>query len=1109
MLLCDIYDKYIFSQAGKSHASQEGENMTRLPAAGPAAIWLFAFISTFFPTFSSAGLDAPHNTSKSVGCLSCHDLASSDENHLPALGYTPIPGDLGDTVANNLCWSCHLDINKVSEQYIVPATHSSLISGRTEFGDWSVECNVCHNQHTQEQPGGKFLRQKINLADIEYAGTTAPQSGTKQVYYAGTVDLADGDTTYNGICEVCHTKTTHFRNDGTGSDQNHTNITGAVGSNCTLACHKHENGFVHVPTEGKGCDDCHNSGSHVTHIENPGIRGPAITCSDCHLLDSLPLFKDGQDLAKTTVCDNCHSPGGSFDGVDSTGGSVGAKDNWYSGVYNGNVLTAGKERWCDGCHDDMPANSKADGSGVSARNVLGDNATYGYYQTGHGNEVTLDCLQCHSSRMRHIDHVYTPVLDVIKTTPNPTNYRFYVGKGLLLPYSGLKVPEIATDTPENFKLCLTCHDQNDLWKATGLPADATTNFRTDYASGTGYNNLHSYNAHLSRGGGCIFCHDPHGTSAPAMTVDSRAGGFRFITENTGDGKYYELTDTGLWNSVADNNGGATTDYPPCASCHGNGVDLSAGAVEPTLAMYQRLYKPLTFSVATDTDGDGVLDVNDNCAGTANPGQADSDGDNVGDACDLCNGTFDASNQDRDRDGVGDACDTCPDDPYNDIDSDGVCVGDGFGYPKIGGNDNCPVNYNPLQEDTDGDGFANACDNCPQHANADQADYDLDGIGDVCDYYCDSFVDVWSNQLGGVINTFNYQLALTPDNIYTTGTTRNALPGSTFLGGTTDITLLKYDKNGNFVKAVEFGASNGASEAGESIAVNESDGSIYVTGRTSGSLPGYTFQAAQDLVLAKFDSDLNLLWAKQYGGASYDAGYSITVAGGHLFIGGWWDFKACLIKLDLDGNIIWIHNIIDEMGSITRGIEFDGDSLYTVTDWHDIMVHKFDLDGNEIWSTTVGTASTEQAGDLAVTSDSVYVTGWTKGGAFPGFSNDEGLIHLLVLKFDISTGDHLNTIQLGNKADVYGHDIDTDTTGKKIYVTGQAGYGGEFFAPIANTDYFIIGLDTDFNLVRQKQDAAYSLAGLYAIGIDPTDNSMYLAGESANRKLLLKEEEGCP
>jgi hypothetical protein len=51
----------------------------------------------------------------------------------------------------------------------------------------------------------------------------------------------------------------------------------------------------------------------------------------------------------------------------------------------------------------------------------------------------------------------------------------------------------------------------------------------------------------------------------------------------------------------------------------------------------------------DTDGDGRIDVADNCPLVANPGQADLDGDGQGDACDA----------DDDGDGVADTADACP------------------------------------------------------------------------------------------------------------------------------------------------------------------------------------------------------------------------------------------------------------------------------------------------------------------------------------------------------------------------------------------------------------------------------------------------------------------
>lgn len=71
----------------------------------------------------------------------------------------------------------------------------------------------------------------------------------------------------------------------------------------------------------------------------------------------------------------------------------------------------------------------------------------------------------------------------------------------------------------------------------------------------------------------------------------------------------------------------------------------------------------------DTDGDGVMNSNDNCPLVRNPSQRDTDGDGAGNACDA---------------------------------------------------------------DDDNDTVADTADNCPLVSNADQADFDLDGIGDACD-----------------------------------------------------------------------------------------------------------------------------------------------------------------------------------------------------------------------------------------------------------------------------------------------------------------------------------------------------------------------------------------
>ncbi len=103
--------------------------------------------------------------------------------------------------------------------------------------------------------------------------------------------------------------------------------------------------------------------------------------------------------------------------------------------------------------------------------------------------------------------------------------------------------------------------------------------------------------------------------------------------------------------------------------------------------------------APDGDGDGVSDAADNCPTAANTNQSDTDTDGQGDACDP----------DDDNDNVPDGEDECAGTPS------GTQVAP----------DGCP--------DPDGDDVStNAGDNCPVDANTDQTDSDHDGLGDVCD-----------------------------------------------------------------------------------------------------------------------------------------------------------------------------------------------------------------------------------------------------------------------------------------------------------------------------------------------------------------------------------------
>jgi predicted CxxxxCH...CXXCH cytochrome family protein len=287
-------------------------------------------------------LDYPHSGANNIICDACHFIYGTEPSLLPEWT-AHIPQDIDDTQFNMLCWSCHNDIEAPHMR-----THSSLEID-SGYGNWSVECRVCHNPHYQKQfrtyGSESYLYQGIvsnvttatltesgagwtpdehvglilvpNAAKVSYnyqitgntsdtltvkgtidtarvsAGNTfaivygklvksmiilddititPPQSGNKTVKFfnsTGTNSFADGDGTYDGVCEACHTQTLFHRNDATG-DHNHT-----PGIRCT-SCHQHIEGF-----KGSGCDVCHGFPPTVDQaiggpdglVNNPDVTG--------------------------------------------------------------------------------------------------------------------------------------------------------------------------------------------------------------------------------------------------------------------------------------------------------------------------------------------------------------------------------------------------------------------------------------------------------------------------------------------------------------------------------------------------------------------------------------------------------------------------------------------------------------------------------------------------------------------------------------------------------------------------------------------------------------------------------------------------------------------
>jgi hypothetical protein len=370
------------------------------------------------------------------------------------------------------CHACHkTDKNAPNDPNSIK-THNSAITGSTKWpSGWGVAggeygefiCTTCHTPHGTTNI--YLIRQTIDTPDGSNWATSGSPSVTVDFRKKSTSDspnpgvadgvMGSGAAGTTNVCMVCHSLTSHFRWNGSGSDQLHGDVGGEAGNDCTV-CHSHKNGFAHG-LGGTGCWQCHGHDagyvftydgteytsqgrgtfqSHSTHTENDSddLKGPNVNCDTCHDTSDFPYFKSGvdtngdgkYDLSETDVCKPCHSPGGDYDGVNDP--VIGAKANWRSGVYvstNDSTLQTGKEKWCAGCHDDgNPGNGGGSTiGGAAAPNVIGDEQgayTYGtgwgFYKTGHGlpNSSTYpasggvspgagrNCDACHNLSTQHI-----------------------------------------------------------------------------------------------------------------------------------------------------------------------------------------------------------------------------------------------------------------------------------------------------------------------------------------------------------------------------------------------------------------------------------------------------------------------------------------------------------------------------------------------------------------------------------------------------------------------------------------------------------------------------------------------------------------------------------
>jgi hypothetical protein len=366
------------------------------------------------------------------------------------------------------------------------------------------------------------------------------------------------------------------------------------------------------------------------------------------------------------------------------------------------------------------------------------------------------------------------------------------------------------------------------------------------------------------------------------------------------------------------------------------------------------------------------------------------------------------------------------------------------------------------------------------------------------------------------------------NVYLTGTTTGNLDGE-HPNATWDAFLAKYDPSGKQLFVRQFAPVSVPKDAFSAtrpilpfaIAIDPASGSVYVGGKTTGTMGGCQRSPLRgestDGFISKFDADGRSLGNWQFG-TSTSYGVHLTVlaldAQGHLYAGGWVSGNdlngnpavgvqdAFLIRFaDGTGKVAFARRFgvphhITSLNSITfspSGYVYVGghtDGIGTLfgqplTGKGDGFLAKYDVDGNALFSKVI-----PYGGINEITIDNegrLFAT----GGAYHALDSSNkqtGELDAFLSRFSLD-GTNLWNTQLGAA------NAGTFPMGLAVNAQGQvfmAGYGGRLDQAQPNGTLFLAGYDIDGNrrFIRQigpPPAASESTSWNYGVATDPSGN----------------------
>jgi hypothetical protein len=271
---------------------------------------------------------------------------------------------------------------------------------------------------------------------------------------------------------------------------------------------------------------------------------------------------------------------------------------------------------------------------------------------------------------------------------------------------------------------------------------------------------------------------------------------------------------------------------------------------------------------------------------------------------------------------------------------------------------------------------------------------------------------------------------------------------------------------------------------------------YVLSLTDGFLlVGNVFQPSGDTdgYVVKIDDNGVLRWNVTVGGAEVDKLFSAAkTQDGFLLVGLTDSFSnnnesdVWVVKIDLNGNVIWNKTYGWSMDDAGRAIAQTEDDNYVVVGYtdsvgngdYDFLLLKIDADGNMLWNKTYGGTQSDKAYAIVATSGGCVVAGDTRS---KGAGDDDAW----VIKVDLN-GDLLWDRTAGGS----GFDMPSCITASNSggYVVG----GFTFSFGNGQRDFWLFKIDDSGNVLWSSTIGRSQYEEAYAV-LETAENQFVMAG----------------